>query len=241
MQGFAFADQTTVGVCLNHAVIRLISLISLNMGVILAWLHGGTVTISDKISDCQQIRLRFFSLVLVPSTYPDNERSTENKTEHIFSSNAKNLLALASLYEMALKWSPLLKIFIGFYGEICFRKGRWVRHIQGFACWGTGIYRITAHSLSSPSVFHLSVPSTSSIIIQAWSTVSARALIRWKVALDSTYLTRSGLRLKRRGNSLRDVFKVKQLVPAPVLIHLFHYSSEKGAEPGEAGPGEVLF
>ncbi|KAA8589070.1 hypothetical protein FQN60_010415 [Etheostoma spectabile] len=37
-----------------------------------------------------------------------------------------------------------------------------------------------------------------------------------------------------------DVFKVKQLVPSPVLIDFVCYSAEKDKELGETGPGEVL-
>lgn len=78
-----------------------------------------------------------------------------------------------------------------------------------------------------PCVFHLSLSSATSIIIWGWSAVSARALIRWKVALDSTYLTRPELSLRWRGKSLHDIFKVKQLDPSLILIPLFHYSSER--------------
>lgn len=61
--------------------------------------------------------------------------------------------------------------------------------------------------------------------------ISARTLVRRKVLLDSTYLTRSGLRITMSRHARHHVFKVKQLLFAHVLNHLFHYSLEEGKEP----------
>lgn len=119
----------------------------LNLWIILNWLHCSTVTISGKVSDFHQIRLKLFLSASVPSTHPDNKRSTENIMELIILSNAQKLLALVFTWNGS-KVKSLAKSLYWFCGGICFSKVRWVRHIQGFVCQGPGIYRITARSHS---------------------------------------------------------------------------------------------
>lgn len=131
-----------------HGVMRLISL---TVQLIPACLHYGAVTISDRVSGFHQIRLKLLLSASVPSALPDNERSTENKMEHIFSSNAPKTLALICLYEMALWWGPLLKVFIRFLqgkGEV---KKAYPRVRVSGTCL---IYGITADSLRWLPVFH---------------------------------------------------------------------------------------
>lgn len=124
-----------------------------------------------------------------------------------------------------------LFVFVGklVFRKVCMPRPQNIRGLQLIPLHSSP-FSISASPLLSPS-----------IIIQGRSTISGRALIRWKVVLDSTYLTMPALRLKRRGKSLSDAFKVKQLVPSPVLIDLFYYSSLKDKRLGENGLREVLF
>lgn len=54
-------------------------------------------------------------------------------------------------------------------------------------------------------------------------------------------LNYAGTEAEKEREVLSDAFKVKQLVPSPVLIDLFYYSSLKDKRLGENGLGEVLF